>query len=123
MMEHEEKRMTPTIRFRGFTDAWKQRKLGDLVVQRNNYINPQLTEIELWSLTVECGLTPKTDRYNRKFLVKKEDNFKEVNPKSILYNLNFAPLKRRKTPIKSREIQPFSFALCTILSDFQPDCR
>ncbi len=39
------------------------------------------------------------------------------------FNLNFAPLKRRKTSIKSREIQPFSFALCTILSDFPPDCR
>ena len=42
---------------------------------------------------------------------------------AAINNLNFAPLKRRKTSIKSREIQPFSFALCTILSDFPPDCR
>ena len=42
---------------------------------------------------------------------------------AAINNLNFAPLKRRKTSIKSREIQPFSFALCTILSNFPPDCR
>lgn len=42
--------------------------------------------MELWSLTVEDGLTPKSERYNREFLVKKEDNFKEVRPGEIVYN-------------------------------------
>lgn len=40
----------------------------------------------MWSLTVEDGLIPKSERYNRKFLVKKEDNFKEVRPGEIVYN-------------------------------------
>ena len=32
------------------------------------------------------GLTSKTERYNREFLVKKENNFKEVRPGEIVYN-------------------------------------
>ena len=37
-------------------------------------------------MTVENGLTPKTDRYNREFLVKKEDAFKLVLPNEFIYN-------------------------------------
>ena len=40
----------------------------------------------MWSLTVESGLTPKTERYNREFLVKKEDAFKVVSPGEFIYN-------------------------------------
>lgn len=40
----------------------------------------------MWSLTVEDGLTPKSERYNREFLVKKDSIFKEVRPGDIVYN-------------------------------------
>ena len=76
----------PEIRFEGFTEAWEQRKLGDVFEQTSNLVNPKEDEIELWSLTVEDGLTKKSDRYNREFLVKKDDNFKEVRPGDIVYN-------------------------------------
>ena len=76
----------PEIRFEGFTEAWEQRKLGDVFEQTSNLLNPKEDEIELWSLTVEDGLTKKSDRYNREFLVKKDDNFKEVRPGDIVYN-------------------------------------
>ena len=66
--------------------AWEQRKLGDVFEQTSNLVNPKEDEIELWSLTVEDGLTKKSDRYNREFLVKKDDNFKEVRPGDIVYN-------------------------------------
>lgn len=49
-------------------------------------MSPNEDEIELWSLTVEDGLTPKSERYNREFLVKKDNNFKEVRPGDIVYN-------------------------------------
>lgn len=65
---------------------WEQRKLGDVFEQTSNLVNPKEDEIELWSLTVEDGLTKKSDRYNREFLVKKDDNFKEVRPGDIVYN-------------------------------------
>ena len=76
----------PKIRFKGYTDDWEQRKLGDVFEQTLNLVNPKEDEIELWSLTVEDGLTKKSDRYNREFLVKKDDNFKEVRPGDIVYN-------------------------------------
>ena len=79
-------RNVPEIRFPGFTDPWEQRKLGDVFEQTSNLVNPNEHDIELWSLTVEDGLTPKSERYNREFLVKKEDNFKEVRPGDIVYN-------------------------------------
>ena len=76
----------PKIRFNGYTEDWEQRKLGDVFEQTSNLVNPKEDEIELWSLTVEDGLTKKSDRYNREFLVKKDDNFKEVRPGDIVYN-------------------------------------
>ena len=80
----EEKK--PRIRFSGFTDDWEWRKLGDVFEQTSNFVNLNDSNVELWSLTVEDGLTPKSERYNREFLVKKEDNFKEVRPGDIVYN-------------------------------------
>ena len=68
------------------TFVWEQRKLGDVFEQTSNLVNPKEDEIELWSLTVEDGLIKKSDRYNREFLVKKDDNFKEVRPGDIVYN-------------------------------------
>ena len=76
----------PEIRFMGFTDAWVQRALGEVFEQTSEYVNPKEDNIELWSLTVEKGLTPKTERYNREFLVKKEDSFKTVFPSEFIYN-------------------------------------
>ena len=76
----------PEIRFAEFTDDWEQRKLGEVFEQISNYVNPNQEDIELWSLTVEDGLTKKSERYNREFLVKKDDKFKKVRPHDIVYN-------------------------------------
>lgn len=72
--------------FWDFNYVWEQRKLGEVFEQVSNFVNPNEGDVELWSLTVEDGLTPKSERYNREFLVKKEDNFKEVRPGEIVYN-------------------------------------
>ena len=66
--------------------AWEQRKLGELFNHTVEYINPQKENIELWSLTLENGLTPKTERYIRDFLVIKEDKYKVVHPNDVVYN-------------------------------------
>ena len=68
------------------TDAWELRKLGEVFKQTSKIIDPQKENLELWSLTVEKGLTPKTDRYNRNFLVKKNDQFKAVHTNEFIYN-------------------------------------
>lgn len=69
-----------------FPFAWEQRKLGEVFEQTSEYVNPKVENLELWSLTVENGLTPKTERYNREFLVKKEDQFKSVSDNEFIYN-------------------------------------
>jgi hsdS len=75
----------PEIRLDGFEGEWQKYYLGDIFEQVSNYIEPSV-ENELWSLTVEKGLTPKTDRYKRDFLVKKNDKFKKVNLNEFVYN-------------------------------------
>lgn len=82
----KKKKNAPELRFKGFVDDWEQRKLGEVFEQTSEYINPMEANLELFSLTVEKGLTQKTDRYNRSFLVKKEDKFKKVNPNDFVYN-------------------------------------
>ena len=75
----------PEIRLDGFEDEWGKYYLGDIFEQVSNYTEPS-KENELWSLTVEKGLTPKTDRYKRDFLVKKNDKFKKVDVQEFVYN-------------------------------------
>ena len=75
----------PEIRLDGFEWEWGKYYLGDIFEQVSNYIEPS-KENELWSLTVEKGLTPKTNRYKRDFLVKKNDKFKKVNVQEFVYN-------------------------------------
>ncbi|MGD6964446.1 restriction endonuclease subunit S [Fictibacillus phosphorivorans] len=76
----------PEVRFPEFSESWNKVKLGDVFEQTSEYVNPKTKNLELWSLTVEKGLTPKTDRYNREFLVKKEDQFKAVSNNEFIYN-------------------------------------
>ena len=75
----------PEIRLDGFEGEWEKYYLGDIFEQISNYIEPS-EENELWSLTVEKGLTPKTERYKRDFLVKKNDKFKKVDLNEFVYN-------------------------------------
>lgn len=60
--------------------------MGEVFEQTSNLVNPKSQNLELWSLTVEKGLTPKTERYNRDFLVKKNDKFKKVYNNEFIYN-------------------------------------
>ena len=76
----------PKIRFHNYCDEWKQQKLGEVFEQTVEYVDPYEQNLELWSVTVESGLTPKEERYNREFLVKKSDKFKKLYPEEIVYN-------------------------------------
>ena len=76
----------PDIRFKGFTDDWEQRKLGE-ILQERNILTSDFENNPLYSLTIESGVTPKTDRYERSSLVTKtEDLFKVVKPNEFVTN-------------------------------------
>lgn len=88
-----------SIRFREFSATWEKRKLGDLLKERNVQ-HPQSSEYPLVSFTVENGVTPKTERYEREQLVrgdKQAKRYKETRLDDIVYNpanLKFGAIAR-----------------------------
>jgi type I restriction enzyme, S subunit len=70
-----------------FSGEWKWLKVSDLLKVRKEKQVPT-KDVPLFSLTIEDGITPKSDRYNREFLVKNTDEkkYKLVKPKDIVYN-------------------------------------
>ena len=77
--------LVPKLRFKEFNDEWNKIKLSNIVTELNEKTN-DTNNYPLWSLTLEDGVTPKTERYERGFLVKKEDNFKIVHYNNFVYN-------------------------------------
>lgn len=78
---------------------WKNTKFNNIFSEVVEYVD-DLKEAPLYSLTIEHGVVPKTDRYERGFLVKKEENnYKIVKPNYFVYNpmnLRFGALARLK---------------------------
>ena len=58
----------PEIRFKGFTDPWEQRKVGDLLIERNQQA-PMSDEYPLMAFIASEGVAPKGERYDRSALV------------------------------------------------------
>lgn len=78
----------PEFRFKEFEKdgEWEIKKLGDIITEVKDTTNDSAT-IPLYSLTIEEGITAKTERYERGFLVTKKDNvFKVVSPNDFVSN-------------------------------------
>jgi type I restriction enzyme S subunit len=78
--------LTPKLRFPEFRDAagWSIRTLGEFLNERNEYPSEP---VPLFSLTIEDGVTPKTERYERAFLVNDEkDAYKLTLPDDFAFN-------------------------------------
>ena len=75
----------PKLRFAEFSEPWKKVEFGDLFAEKTIKTG-ELGKFPLYSLTVEKGVTPKSERYTRDFLVKKEDNYKLVDPSDFVSN-------------------------------------
>ena len=89
----------PALRFSGFEDDWKEVKLGEVLTERNIQMVPS-DKVPLVSFTVENGVTPKTERYNREFLVREDSKkYKYTRYNDIVYNpanLKFGAIARNK---------------------------
>lgn len=81
-----QKLLTGKVRLPGFDKEWVNVKLKKILKQRNE--KSEIKEgLELYSLTIEDGVTPKTDRYNREFLVKSGNKkYKITKCNDIVYN-------------------------------------
>ena len=79
----------PAIRFKGFTDPWEQRKLGELLVERNQQ-SPMSDEYPLMAFIANEGITPKGKRYDRSALVADTLNklYKKTEIGDFIYSSN-----------------------------------
>jgi type I restriction enzyme S subunit len=79
--------LTGKRRFPGFREEWKQVRISDLVSVRKDARTPS-DDCPLYSLTIEDGITPKSERYDRLALVRDKGNktYKVVCPADIVFN-------------------------------------
>ena len=80
---------TPKIRFRGFTDAWEQRKVGELLIERKEQ-TPKSDEYPLMAFIANEGVAPKGERYDRSSLVNDAENklYKRTEYGDFIYSSN-----------------------------------
>ncbi|GAA5504254.1 hypothetical protein Dxin01_04023 [Deinococcus xinjiangensis] len=88
--EQEKKKVpAPRLRFKQFEGMgeWKEKTISDLLAVRN-IKKPPSEDIPLFSLTIEDGVTAKSERYDREFLVgkKEQKTYKVVMPNDLVYN-------------------------------------
>jgi type I restriction enzyme, S subunit len=90
-------KIIPKLRFLEFQNinGWVKRELCKFITAR---IQPSNNTAVLFSLTIENGVTPKTERYERSFLVDNEESaYKMVFPNDFAYNpmnLRFGAIAR-----------------------------
>lgn len=79
----------PEIRFNGFTQAWEQRKVGELLIERNQQA-PMSEEYPLMAFVANEGVTPKGERYDRSALVTDTKNklYKKTEFGDFIYSSN-----------------------------------
>ena len=84
-----ENRKTPKLRFKGFTDAWEQRKVGELLIERNEQ-SPMSIEYPLMAFIANEGVAPKGERYDRSSLVTDTENklYKRTEFGDFIYSSN-----------------------------------
>jgi type I restriction enzyme S subunit len=79
----------PEVRFKGFTETWEQRKVGELLIERNVQA-PMSREYPLMAFIANEGVAPKGDRYDRSSLVSDRDNklYKTTDFGDFIYSSN-----------------------------------
>ena len=79
----------PIIRFKGFTDPWEQREVGDLLIERSQQA-PMSDEYPLMAFIANEGVAPKGERYDRSALVTDTVNklYKKTEKGDFIYSSN-----------------------------------
>ncbi len=79
----------PKIRFKGFEDDWEQRKVGELLEERNEQA-PMSEDYPLMAFIANQGVAPKGERYDRSALVNDETGkkYKRTEFGDFIYSSN-----------------------------------
>jgi type I restriction-modification system specificity subunit len=85
----EGQKNVPKLRFKGYEDAWEQRKAGDLLIERNEQA-PMSIEYPLMAFIANEGVAPKGERYDRSALVTDTENklYKRTEFGDFIYSSN-----------------------------------
>ena len=77
----------PEIRFRGFTDAWEQRKFSDITFPAGEKNRDNLP-LESYSITNEHGFVPQDEKFENGGTMREADKrmYYIVSPNSFAYN-------------------------------------
>ena len=77
--------LTGKMRLPGFNGTWEMIPFSEVFVE-NTMLTDDIEGTPLYSLTLENGITKKTERYDRSHLVQKENAYKIVRPNDYAYN-------------------------------------
>ena len=79
----------PELRFKGFSDDWEQRKVGELLSERIEQF-PKSDEYPLMAFVANEGVAPKGDRYDRSALVNDTEGklYKRTEFGDFIYSSN-----------------------------------
>lgn len=85
----EGQKNVPKLRFKGYEDAWEQRKAGELLIERNEQA-PMSIEYPLMAFIANEGVAPKGERYDRSALVTDTENklYKRTEFGDFIYSSN-----------------------------------
>lgn len=85
----DQNKKTPQVRFKRYTDTWEQRKVGELLIERNEQA-PMSKKYPLMAFIANEGVAPKGERYDRSSLVTDVENklYKRTEFGDFIYSSN-----------------------------------
>ncbi|MGG1554434.1 restriction endonuclease subunit S [Paenibacillus ferrarius] len=80
--------VVPRVRFAGFTGNWEERRLGEMLTERNEQFE-ESEDYPLMSFVGNVGVVPKGEQYDRSFLVKGDNKkYKRTELNDFIYSSN-----------------------------------
>ncbi|WP_284642060.1 restriction endonuclease subunit S [Paenibacillus silviterrae] len=80
--------VVPRVRFAGFTGNWEERRLDEMLTERNEQFE-ESEDYPLMSFVGNVGVVPKGEQYDRSFLVKDDGKkYKKTELNDFIYSSN-----------------------------------
>lgn len=116
-MTKSDDKKVPALRFKGFTDDWEQRKLGE-IVQRINRKNVNLTSTLPLTISAQYGLIDQRNFFDKQIASEKLEKYILLKKGEFAYNKSYS----RNYPFGAiKRLNNYKFgALSTLYIAFKP---